>query len=48
MQFARAYSFLISKLENELPKYLTYHNTQHTKEVVAAVEQIAEGENIKV
>lgn len=46
MQFDKAYSFLIHKLESELPKYLTYHNVDHTKDVVGNVQQLAISENI--
>ena len=34
MQFEKAYSFLIEKLEKELPDYLHYHNSSHTKDVI--------------
>jgi uncharacterized membrane-anchored protein YitT (DUF2179 family)/predicted metal-dependent HD superfamily phosphohydrolase len=46
MQFENAYSFLIEKLEKELPSYLHYHNAEHTKDVLAAVEALALSENI--
>jgi len=46
MQFENAYSFLMEKLEKELPSYLHYHNSDHTKDVVSAAEQIARAENI--
>ncbi len=46
MQFDKAYSFLIHKLESELPEYLTYHNVDHTKDVVANVQHLAISENI--
>ena len=46
MQYERAYSFLINKLENGLPTYITYHDAQHTKNVIAAAEHLATGENI--
>ncbi len=46
MQFDKAHSFLIQKLENELPKYLTYHNATHTKDVLEYVQHLATGENI--
>jgi uncharacterized membrane-anchored protein YitT (DUF2179 family)/predicted metal-dependent HD superfamily phosphohydrolase len=41
------YSFLISKLEIGLPSYLSYHDLQHTKNVIAAVEYIATAEKIE-
>ncbi len=46
MQFDKAYSFLIQKLENELPKYLYYHNASHTKDVLEYAQLIAASENI--
>ena len=46
MQFEKAYSFLIEKLEKDLPSYLHYHNAEHTKDVLAATEQIAHSENV--
>ena len=46
MQFDKAYSFLIQKLENELPKYLTYHNVAHTKDVVQNATHLAASEKI--
>ncbi|MEO6219701.1 MAG: YitT family protein, partial [Ginsengibacter sp.] len=47
MQFDKAYSFLVQKLESELPKYLTYHNVTHTKDVLENVKHLAASENIK-
>ncbi|MGN6196037.1 MAG: YitT family protein [Ginsengibacter sp.] len=44
MQFENAYSFLMGKLESELPPYLHYHNAQHTKDVLDATERIATAE----
>lgn len=46
MQFEKAYSFLIEKLEKELPPYLTYHSAGHTKDVVQAVENLSLSENV--
>src|SRR6185437_5953105 len=46
MEFDKAYSFLIEKLEKELPSYLHYHNAAHTKDVVAASERLALSENV--
>lgn len=48
MQYQEVYSFIIDKLEKELPSYLTYHNSQHTKDVVNAAQHIAESEKISV
>lgn len=46
MQFEKAYSFLIEKLEKELPQYLHYHNAEHTKDVLGASELLAQSENV--
>ena len=46
MQFDSVYSFLIEKLETELPPFLHYHNAEHTKDVIAGAEQLAREENV--
>jgi uncharacterized membrane-anchored protein YitT (DUF2179 family)/predicted metal-dependent HD superfamily phosphohydrolase len=46
MQFEKAHSFLIQKLEKELPAKLSYHNVQHTKDVLHAAEYLAKAENV--
>lgn len=46
MQYEQVYSFIITKLEKELPSWLTYHNAEHTKNVIAAAEHLAVAENI--
>lgn len=46
MQYEQAYSFLINKLEKELPSWLSYHNVEHTKYVIASAEYLAQKENI--
>lgn len=46
MQFQDVYSFLMGKLERELPKHLLYHNIEHTKEVLTAAEHLAKTEHI--
>ncbi|MEO5649320.1 MAG: YitT family protein [Ginsengibacter sp.] len=46
MEFDKAYSFLIEKLEKGLPPYLTYHNTGHTLDVLKAAEKLALSENV--
>lgn len=46
MQYEQAYSFLMQKLERELPSKYSYHDAQHTIEVVAAVEKISESERL--
>ena len=46
MQYDKVYSFLINKLEKELPSWLTYHNVDHTKNVIQSVEYLAKAEHI--
>jgi len=46
MQFDQAYSYIIKKLENGLPAYITYHNLDHTINVLAAAEHLAISEKI--
>ncbi len=46
MQFEQAYLFVIQKLEKELPSWLSYHNVQHTIDVVEAVQYISKGEKV--
>src|SRR5436190_19705879 len=46
MQFEKVYSFLMPRLEKELPTYLAYHNAGHTRNVIEAVTRLAEGEHI--
>jgi uncharacterized membrane-anchored protein YitT (DUF2179 family)/HD superfamily phosphodiesterase len=46
MQFERAYSFLMEKLEQELPDRYTYHNAAHTKEVVQMAQLLAAEERV--
>ncbi|HQV55681.1 MAG TPA: YitT family protein, partial [Chitinophagaceae bacterium] len=46
MQYEKAYMFLMPKLEKDLPSWLTYHNAQHTKNVIEAAEHLAVTENI--
>ena len=46
MQYEKVYSFLMAKLEAGLPGWLTYHNSGHTKNVIAGAELLAKAENI--
>ena len=46
MQFEKVYSFILTKLEKELPQYLYYHNTSHTTDVINATVILAQAENI--
>lgn len=47
MRYEQAYSFLIGKLDHALPAYLSYHNAQHTKQVIDAAERLAKEEGIE-
>jgi uncharacterized membrane-anchored protein YitT (DUF2179 family)/predicted metal-dependent HD superfamily phosphohydrolase len=46
MRFEEARNYLLTKLENELPADLNYHNIHHTAKVMAATEELAAMENI--
>jgi uncharacterized membrane-anchored protein YitT (DUF2179 family)/predicted metal-dependent HD superfamily phosphohydrolase len=46
MNYDQAYHFIISKLEKELSHDLTYHNVQHTKDVLRAAEHLCEAEEV--
>ncbi|MEO9211278.1 MAG: YitT family protein [Ginsengibacter sp.] len=46
MQFDQIYSFIIQKLETELPSHLSYHNATHTIQVISVVEHIAKEEGV--
>jgi uncharacterized membrane-anchored protein YitT (DUF2179 family)/predicted metal-dependent HD superfamily phosphohydrolase len=46
MQAADAQNFIISRLEKELPSYLSYHNAEHTKSVLRHSKELAATENI--
>lgn len=46
MEYQKAYDYLITRLERELPAYLTYHNAAHTRSVIAAADQLAGAEGI--
>ncbi|MEJ7822806.1 MAG: YitT family protein [Chitinophagaceae bacterium] len=46
MEYQKVYTFIIDRLEKELPSSLSYHNVQHTKDVVDAVQYICESEKI--
>ncbi|MBL0883148.1 MAG: HD domain-containing protein, partial [Chitinophagaceae bacterium] len=44
--FQQLYTVVIDKLAHGLPAYLTYHNVQHTRNVVEAVTYLAEQEQL--
>ena len=48
MQYNELKTFILNKLENELPGYLTYHNVSHTKDVIRYSEELAHAENVSV
>lgn len=41
MQYDKVHEWMINKLEKELPAWLTYHNAEHTKNVIIAAEHLA-------
>ena len=46
MQYEKVYTFLMNKLEQELPDWLTYHNAKHTRNVIEAAEHLAKCEGV--
>lgn len=46
MDFEELKNLILSRLEKELPSYLTYHTAAHTKSVIATTQEIARAENI--
>jgi len=46
IQFSDIQEMILDKLENELPRYLYYHNVKHTVDVVTEVELIGWAEGI--
>ncbi|MEO7922919.1 MAG: YitT family protein [Chitinophagaceae bacterium] len=46
MQYQQVYSFLMPKLDKEVSTRFMYHNAGHTRNVIAAVEELAGTENI--
>ena len=46
MQYDKLYAFVISKLENKLPKEAIYHDVSHTKSVIENALFIAKKENL--
>lgn len=44
--FQQLYNVVIDKLEHGLPAYLSYHNVQHTRNVVEAVTHLADKEHL--
>ena len=46
MQYDQVYAFLVNKLEQGLPSYVTYHDVQHTNSVIEAAEHLGIAENV--
>jgi len=46
MQFETLQNFVLNKLATELSPSITYHNVEHTKSVMVAVEKLARLENV--
>lgn len=46
MQFEHAGRFILGKLSNELPKHLTYHSVEHTRDVYNSAELLGRQENV--
>jgi uncharacterized membrane-anchored protein YitT (DUF2179 family)/predicted metal-dependent HD superfamily phosphohydrolase len=46
MQFESVHSFLLEKLETELPREITYHTARHTRSVIQVAQLLAEKENV--
>jgi len=47
MQFETLQTFVLNRLAKELPPDITYHDLDHTKNVMAAAEKLAALENVK-
>lgn len=47
MQFEKAKTYILRRLQKELPKHLSYHSIWHTKDVYNSAMVIAEHEGIK-
>lgn len=46
MQYDKLYSFILLKLEKELPKHISYHDVHHTQDVIENAIKIGENENL--
>jgi uncharacterized membrane-anchored protein YitT (DUF2179 family)/predicted metal-dependent HD superfamily phosphohydrolase len=46
MKFDTIYALVIEKLQNEMPAFVTYHNFQHTINVIKHTQHLAEKENL--
>jgi uncharacterized protein len=46
MRFLQVKDLILGKLQTDLPKHLTYHNIDHTLDVLQAADFLADAENI--
>ena len=46
MNFEQAYDFVIDALKKELPPHITYHNAEHTNDVIDAVRELCKKEKV--
>ncbi|MEJ7625242.1 MAG: YitT family protein [Ferruginibacter sp.] len=46
MQFEKAYAYLLPQLQKDLPSYLTYHNADHTIQVIETTSRLAIAEGV--
>ena len=44
MEVQKLQSFILNKLRNELPKWITYHNAEHTENVIRNAVELGESE----
>ncbi len=47
MEFKKVKKFILAKLKKELPRNLTYHGLEHTKDVYRSAEALAKLEGVK-
>ncbi|MCD6013000.1 MAG: hypothetical protein K0Q79_2862 [Flavipsychrobacter sp.] len=47
MEFEKVKKFILKKLKHELPKNLTYHSTEHIKDVYGSAKTLAKLENVE-
>ena len=46
MRYEKVYQFIIPKLDQELPAYLTYHNSLHTKDAFRSAAHLCDAEKV--
>lgn len=47
MEFLKAKNFITQQLKKKLPKHLSYHSTEHIRDVYDSAKQIAQKEGVK-